>query len=160
MIKSLLQICLNFIKNPCNYKTEFDKYWLNCGMACIPFKFYHHLQANEFYYYSCKFRIFKIKFLRRNTDYSMNVRARNCFHCWFLFMVEIKVKILLKYKNNIVHFPSLLSDFFSFVNKFNYIYYSPDFENSEYYDSMYNSFSYFLDKYDSCLCYHPPSGPF
>ena len=90
----------------------------------------------------------------------MNVRARNCFHCWFLFMVEIKVKILLKYKNNIVHFPSLLSDFFSFVNKFNYIYYSPDFENSEYYDSMYNSFSYFLDKYDSCLCYHPPSGPF
>ena len=128
-------------------------------MVCVPFKLYHHLLANEFYYCSCKFRIFKIRFLRRNQDYSMNVRAKNCFHCWFLFMIEIKVKILFKYRNSIVHFASLLADFSAFINEFKYIYLSPDFENSEHYVSMFNSFSYFVNEYDSCLCYCPPSGP-
>ena len=129
-------------------------------MACIPFKLYQQLMANEFYYCSCRFRIFKIKFLKINQDYSINVRANNCFHCWFLFMMEIKVKKLFKNRNNIVHFASLLSDIFSFLNKFKYIYLSPDFENCKYYDSMYNSFSYFLDEYNSCLWYHSTSGPF
>ena len=91
-------------------------------MACIPFKLHHHLLANEFYYCSCRVRIFKIKFLKRKQDYSLNVRAQNCFHCWFLFMMEIKVKKHFKYRNNIVHFASLLGDFFTFINKFKYIY--------------------------------------
>ena len=129
-------------------------------MPCIPFKLYHHLLTNEFYYCSCRSRISKIKFLKRNQDYSLNVRAKNCFHCWFLFMVEIKVKELFEYRKNIVRFASLLGDFFAFINKFKYICMSRNFSNSEYYDSMYNSFSYYLDEYDSCLCYHPPSGPF
>ena len=160
MVKSLLNICLDFIKSPCNSETEFDEYWLNCGMACILFKFYHYLLFHEFYYCSCRSRIFKIHFLKRNVDYKINVRARNCFHCWFIFMVEIKVKKLFKYKNNIVHFASLLGDFFSFINALKYIYCSVDFQNSEYYDSMYYSFSYYLDQYEPCLCHHPPSGPF
>ena len=48
MVKSLLQIFLDFVKKPCNSNSVINKYWLNCGMACIPFKLYHHLIANEF----------------------------------------------------------------------------------------------------------------
>ena len=66
MVKSLLKICLDFIKKPCNFETEFDKYWLNYGMACIPFKFYQYILSHEFYYCSCRRRIFKIHFLKRN----------------------------------------------------------------------------------------------
>ena len=160
MVKSLLQICFGFVKKPCNSNIVINKYWLNCGMACIPFKLYHHLIANEFYYCSCRFRIFKIKFLKINKDYSVNVRANNCFHFWFVFMLEIKVKKPFNKRNNIVHFTSLLIDFFSFINKFKYIYLSPDFQNSKYFDSMFDSFPHFLNEYDSCLCYHPQSGPF
>ena len=43
MVKLLLKICLNFIKKPCNFETEFDKYWFNFGMACILFKFYQYI---------------------------------------------------------------------------------------------------------------------
>ena len=160
MVKSLVQICLEFIKKPCNMNIDIKKYWLNCGMAYIPFKLYHDLLVNEFYYCSCKFRIFKTRFLKRKQEYSTNVRAKNCFHCWFLFMIEIKVKILFKYRNNIVRFASLLGDFFSFINKLKYIYISPDFQNSEYYDVLYNSFSYYLNENDSCLCFHLLSGLF
>ena len=129
-------------------------------MACIPFKLYNHLLANEFYYCSCKFRIFKIRFLRRKQDYSMNVRARNCFHCWFLLLVEIKVKIIFEYRNNIFRFASLLGDFFKLINEFKYIYLLPNFKNTKYYDSMFNFFSYYLNEYDSCFCYCPPTGSF
>ena len=92
MVKSLLKICLDFIKKPCSFETEFDKYWLNYGMAYIPFKFYQCISSNEFYYCSCRRRIFKVHFLKRNVYYSMNVRPKNCFHCWFVFMLEIKGK--------------------------------------------------------------------
>ena len=40
MVQSLFNHRLDFIKKPCNFETEFDKYRLNYGMACIPFKFY------------------------------------------------------------------------------------------------------------------------
>ena len=40
MVKSLIKICLDYIKKPCNFETEFDKYWLNYGMAFILFKLY------------------------------------------------------------------------------------------------------------------------
>ena len=125
-------------------------------MACIPFKFYHYSLFHEFYYCSCRSRIFKIHFLKRNVDYKINVRSKELFS----LLVEIKVKKLFKYRNNIVHFASLLGDFFSFINEFKYIYCSVDFQNSEYCNSMYYSFSYYLDQYEPCLCHHPPSGPF
>ena len=50
MVKSLLNICLDFIKKPCNFETEFDKYWLNYGMACIPFKSYQYILSHEFFH--------------------------------------------------------------------------------------------------------------
>ena len=28
MVKLLIKICLDYIKKPCNFETEFDKYWL------------------------------------------------------------------------------------------------------------------------------------
>lgn len=31
----------------------------------------------------------------------ITVRANNCFHCWFLFMLEIKIKLIYKYRNNL-----------------------------------------------------------
>ena len=65
MVKSLLKICLDFIKKPCNFETEFDKYWLNYGMACISFKFYQYILSHKFYYCSCRRRIFKTHFLKK-----------------------------------------------------------------------------------------------
>ena len=47
-------------------------------------------------------------------------------------MVEIKVNLLFKYKNNLVYFASLLDDFFKFINKYKYIYTSPNFQNIKY----------------------------
>ena len=47
-------------------------------------------------------------------------------------MVELKVNILFKYRNNLVYFISLLDDFFKFINKYEYIYTSPNFQNIEY----------------------------
>ena len=160
MVESLLKICLEFITKPCNFETEFDKYWLNYGMACIPFKFYQYILSHEFYYCSCRRRIFKIHFLKRNVYYSMNIRPKSCFHCWFVFMLEIKVKKLFKHKDNLVYFASLLGDFFLFLNESKYIYFSPNFENIEHIDAMFYCFCYYLDEYNPCLNHHPPAGPF
>ena len=78
-------------------------------------------------------------------------------------MVKIKIKIFFKNRNNIVHFAYLLIDFFTFINKFKYIYLSPDFSKVELNyenDLLYNSFHYYLNEWDSCLCYHALCGPF
>ena len=90
----------------------------------------------------------------------MNVRPKNCFHCWFVFKLEIKVKNLFKYKDNLVHFASLLGVFFLFINEFKYIYFLPNFENIEHSDAMFDSFCYYLDENSPSLCHHPPAGPF
>ena len=158
-MKSLKEICLNFIRKKCNSKIDIRKNWLNYGMGCIPFKLYYNLLADEFYYCSCKLRLYKITFLQRKREYTKLVRAENCFHCWFLFMLEIKIKIFFKNRDKIIHFASLLSDFFAFINKFKYIYVSPDFSNVEI-DMSYDSFHYHLNETDPCLCYHLSYGPF
>ena len=41
-------------------------------MACIPFKFNYWLQANEYYYCTCKKRTFHVTFLKRNQTYSLS----------------------------------------------------------------------------------------
>ena len=128
-------------------------------MACIPFKFNHCLQANEYYYCTCKKRNFHVTFLKRNQTYSLSARAHNCFRCWFCLMVEIKVKKLWNKRNNIVHFTSLLADFFSFLNKFKHIYTTPDFDEIGTFDELRNSFGYFLDDFAPCLCCHGEEGP-
>ena len=74
-------------------------------------------------------------------------------------MIEIKIKIFFKNRDKIVHFASLLSDFFAFINKFKYIDASPDFSNVEI-DMLYDSFHYYLNETDPCLCYHPSYGLF
>ena len=110
MVKSLLQTCLDFIQKPCKLENNIDLYWLNCGIRCIPFKFYNQLIANEFYYCTCKYRISKTG--QTDNVYSMDVRPKNCFHCWFLFMIEIKIKLLFKYKDNIARFFIIARQFF------------------------------------------------
>ena len=89
-MKSLKEICLNFIKKKCNSKTDIRKSWLNYGMGCIPFKLYHNLLADEFYYCSCKLRLYKITFLQRKREYTKLVRAETCFHCLFLVYARNK----------------------------------------------------------------------
>ena len=81
-------------------------------MACVPFKINYWLQANEYYYCTCKRRTFNITYLERNVKYSVASKANNCFHCWFIMMIEIKVNKIYKKRNNLVHFASSLADFF------------------------------------------------
>ena len=83
----------------------------------------------------------------------------NCFHCWFVFLIKIKLEKIYKYRNNLVYFASLLSDFFSLINKFKHIYIQPDYTNIEFYDLKFESFGYYLGKWDSCLCCCSESGP-
>ena len=75
--------------------------------------------------------------------------------------MEIKLKKLYKDKNNLIRFTSLLIDFFSFINKFKYIYVQPDYTNVKYFDLRRESFHYYLSESDSCLsCCCSESGPF
>ena len=159
MVKSLLELCLELLKKPCT-EIEIDNYWLNCGLQCIPFKFGQKIKSEEFYLCTCRRRYFKVTFLERNVTWGVSPRARSCFHCWFIILIEIKLKILYKYRNNLIHFTSLLIDFFSFINKFKYIYIRPDYTNSQYFDLRHKFFHYYLNENDSCLCYCSESGPF
>ena len=47
MVKSLLNMCLEIVQKPCAFETDLDLYWLNCGLRCIPFKFYNKLVADD-----------------------------------------------------------------------------------------------------------------
>ena len=120
MVKSLLELCLDIVNIPCR-ETNFSKYWLNYGYRCIPFKFGHKIRYQEFWFCTCKPKTFKITYLERKKEYSITNRAKNCFHCWFVFLIEIKLEILHKHRNNLIYFVSLFQDFFLFTNKFKYI---------------------------------------
>ena len=159
MVKSLLEICLNLINKPCE-PLDASKFWLNCRLRRIPFKLGHKVKFEEFYYCTCWRRYFNITFLKRKVEWGVLPTARNCFHCWFVFLMEIKLKTLYKYKNNLIRFTSLLIDFLSFINQFKYIYVRPNYTNVEYFDLKSGSFHYYLDKNDSYLCYCSDSGPF
>ena len=74
--------------------------------------------------------------------------------------MEIKLKILYKYRNNLTRFTSLKRFFFSFINQFKYVSVRPDYTNVEHLDLMFESFSYYLDENVSCLCYCSESGHF
>ena len=117
-VRSLLEISKDYIGKPyCNFiNVDLDKKWLNCKMACVPFKINYWLQANEYYYCTCKRRTFNITYLERNVKYSVASKANNCFHCWFIMMIEIKVNKIYKKRNNLVHFASSLTDFFCFFS--------------------------------------------
>ena len=153
MVKSLLELCLNIINKPCR-ETNLSKYWLNYGYRCISFKFGQKIRYQEFWFCTCKCRTFKITYVERKKEYSITTRAKNCFHCWFVFLIEIKLDKLHKYRNNLIYFVSLFQDFFLFINKFKYIYILPNYTNKKYSDLKYESFSYYLSVNDPCLCYH------
>ena len=156
MVKSLIEMCLNLLNKPCK-AVHIDKHWLNCRLWRIPFKLGQKVQSREFFHCTCRRRHFKVTFLERNIEWGVSPRARNCFHCWFVFLMEIKLKNLYKRKNNLIRFISLLTDFFSFINKFKYIYIRPDYTNVKYFDLRHESFHYYLN--DSCLCCCSESGP-
>ena len=117
-VRSLLKICNDYIDKPyCNIiNVNLDKKWLNCKMACVPFKINYWLQANKYYYCTCKRRTFNITYLKRNVKYSVASGANNCFHCSFIMMIEIKVNKIYKKRNNLVHSASSLADFFRFFS--------------------------------------------
>ena len=151
MVKSLLEMCLNLLYKPCE-QTAIDKYWSNCGLRCIPFTFGQKVQSTEFFHCTCRQRLFKVTFLERNIEWGVSPRARNCFHCWFVFLMKIKLRKLYKYKNNLIRFTSLPIDFFSFMIKFKYIYVQPDYTNVKYFNLRCESFHQYLSENDSCLC--------
>ena len=148
-MESLKKLCEDIIYKNCNWDIDLKLYWLNCGLRCIPFKFYQELIANEYWLCTCKRRIFTIT--KKNKTYSICVRANNCFLCWFIFLVEIKIKTIYKKRNNLVHLVNLLIDFFNLMNKFKYIYQSPNFQNMVETD-YYETFNYYLDEKLGCLC--------
>ena len=151
-MKSLKQLCSDLIYKECSFETNYKLKWLNCGMRCMPFKLYQMINVNEYWYCTCKRRKFKItkpnnpKFL-----FYITVRANNCFHCWFLFTLEIKIKLIHKYRNNLVQLASLLIKFFEFINKYKYIYQCPNYQNMEL--DYYNQFEEYLDEKLGCLCF-------
>ena len=104
MVKSLLEMCLNLLYKPCE-QTAIDKYWLNRGLRCIPFKFGQKVQSTEFFHCICRQRLFKVTFLERNIEWGVSPRARNCFHCWFVFLMEIKLKKTIQTQRlfNLIH---------------------------------------------------------
>ena len=95
MVKSLLELCLDIINKPCR-ETNLSKYWLNYGYRCISFKFGQKIRYQEFWFCTCKRRTFKITYVERKKEYSITTRAKNCFHCWFVFLIEIKLDKLHK----------------------------------------------------------------
>ena len=126
--------------------------WLDCGFRCIPFRFYQDLVANTFWYCRCKTRTF---FITRENGKSYNhiTNPENCFYCWFAFLIETKIKIIYKKRNNLVHLVSLLIEFFKLINKFKYIYVGPNYEKMDYFDN-YETFNYYLNPNFGCLCYN------
>ena len=156
MVKSLIEMCLNLLNKPCK-AVHIDKHWLNRRLWRIPFKLGQKVQSREFFHCTCRRRHFKVTFFERNIEWGVSPRARNCFHCWFVFLMEIKLKKLYKHKNKLIRFTSLLTGFFSFINKFKYIYIRPDYTNVKYFDLRHESFHYYLN--DSCLCCCSESGP-
>ena len=100
MVKSLLELCLDLISKPCRTEIDISDYWLNCGLRCIPFKPYQNIIRQEFYHCTCRRRIFKVTFLEKNQTWNVSPRAMNCFHCWFLFFIKIKLEKLYKQRNN------------------------------------------------------------
>ena len=149
MVKSLLNICLEIVQKSCAFETDLKLNWLSCGLQCMPFKFCNKLVADGFFYCVCNIRGFNIT-LNPNFFYSIAVRARNCFFCWFVNMFEIKVELLFKYRNNMVRLISLLDNFLKFIDKYKYIYISPNFQNMEY--DFFETFNFYLDLYKLCLC--------
>ena len=151
-MKSLKELCCDIVYKKCNFKMNLNQKWLNCGMRCLPFKFYQKNWQEEFWYCDCKTKTFTItkpdnnKFL-----YKKHGKSKNCFYCWFLLMVKTKVEIIYKYKNKLPHLASLLIKFFQFINEYKYIYQQPNYQNMEF--DYYESFPDYFDENLSCLCY-------
>ena len=152
----MLEICLNLINKPLGI----SKFWLNWGLRYIPFKLGQKVKSEEFYHCTCQRRYFEVTFLKRKVKCGVSPRAQNYFYCWFAFLMEIKLKTLYKYRNNLICFTSLLLDFFSFINQSKYVYVQPNYTNDEYFNLKCESFHYYLNERDSCLCYGSVSGPF
>ena len=149
-MKTLKEICENIIYKKCNFIVNPKLNWLNYGYRCIRFRFYQELIANEFWFCTCKTRVFYIT--RENgKSYTITSRQQNCFHCWFSFLIEIKVKNIYKKKDSLVHLVSLLTEFFSLINKFKYIYVRPNYQKMEL--EYYETFNYYLNPNLGCLCY-------
>ena len=111
-MKTLKKLCENIVYKKCNYDIKQELNWLNCGFRCIPFKIYQELMANEYWFCTCKKRIFHIT--QKNKTYTAVGRAQNCFHCWFTFLIEIKVKNIYKKRKSLVHLANLLTEIFYF----------------------------------------------
>ena len=158
MVKSLLEMCLNLLNKPCE-PTDISKFCLNCGLRQIPFKLGHKVRSKEFYYCTCRRGYFRVTFLKTKCEWGVSPRAQNCSHWWFVFLMEIKLETLYKYRNNLIRFTSLPIDFFSFINQFKYIYIRPGYTNVEHFDLMIESFHYYLNEDNSLLCNCSDSGP-
>ena len=156
-MKSLKELCENIIFKKCSDSDYCYCNWLNCGFQCIPLKLYQDLMNKLFWYCECKIRKFTITNYSYNKTYKISSTPENCFYCWFTFLVKIKIKTIIKKKNNIVHLASELQKFFTFLNEFKYIYLTPNtIDKYEHYD-YYETFNFYLDVNFGCFCVNDES---
>lgn len=146
-----------YIKKKCNFQKGYrDLNWLNYGFRCIPFLLYRDLFANNFWYCNCKTRTFFIT-PEKSKPYTIISNPENCFYCWFLFLIKIKVKIIYKKKDNLVHLCSCLIEFFTLIDKFKHIYIRPNYDNIDKYEvswwfNAYETFKLYFEANYVCLC--------
>ena len=156
-MKTLKELCENIVFKKCYFKLVNSGWnWLDCGFRCIPFIFYQELIANLFWYCTCKQRKFFITEENGKT-YARISHPENCFYCWFAFLIKIKIEIIYKKKDNLIHLASLLIEFFKLLNKFKHIYVQPNYEKIDYFDN-YETFNYYLNPNLGCLCCNKRSG--
>ena len=150
-METLQELCKKLIYKKCHFKSvNCGSNWLDCGFICFPFRLYQELMANLFWYCTCKRRVFHVTY-HNNKQYKQISDPQNYFYCWFTFLIKIKVKIIYKKKDNLVHLASALIEFFELVNKFKYIYIRPNYEKIDYFDN-YETFNYYLNPNLGCLC--------
>ena len=162
-MKSLKNICLDFLKRRCNQEINKKNNWLNYGMICIPFKLYHNLSMVDSHICFC------------------HLVKNDCFYCDFLYWLQQLCTKIYKYKDDekVCYY---LNDFFKKINEYKYIFISPNFQNMEevsekinlksfdfYFNERYScleemkmvkliSFDYYFDKWNACLCNHSSFG--
>ena len=71
--------------------------------------------------------------------------------------MKIKIKTIIKKRNNLIHLASELQKFFTFINEFKYIYLQPNNKfniNNIFDNENFETFDFYLNENYGCLCYN------
>ena len=154
-MKSLKELCENIIKKKCTEPINLNYNWLTCGFRYIPLKFYQDLLTKLDWYCECKRRKFTITNYTYYKTFTKFSDPENCFYGWFTFLIKIKIKTIIKNKNNLIHLASNLQKFFKLINEFKYIYLRPNtYQNIENMNKDdYETFAFNFDTNFYCFCF-------